>query len=180
MPSLSIFHTQKQAVFGLYRNDCIKLIMPLLQFLVNRLASRFEVRTSYWILLFKGYLVNPVVNDGTRQLNFTFWNHLRNAFLIMVSLIVLVKIKDLQLSFFSGYVAPIYPVNYLKMIFTNLLQTSSFFILLLIICGDFPKRFAIWLPSFNQSINRSSTTCHLFPFWDRMVLHLYVPLLVLQ
>ena len=120
---------------------------------LNRLASRFEVRTSYWTLLFKGYLVNPVVDDGrTRQLNFTFWNHLRNAFLIMVSLIVLVKIKDLQLSFFSGYVAPIYPVNYLKMIFTNLLRTSSFFILLLIICGDFPKRFAIWLPSFNQSI----------------------------
>ena len=40
-----------------------------------------------------------------RKLNFTFWNHLRNAFLRMVSLITLVKIKDLQLSFFSGYVA---------------------------------------------------------------------------
>ena len=178
MPSLSIFHTQKQAVFGLYRNDCIKLIMPLLQFLVNRLASRFEVRTSYWILLFKGYLVNPVVNDGTRQLNFTFWNHLRNAFLIMVSLIVLVKIKDLQLSFFSGYVALYLPC---KLSQNDLYEPApfSFYYWLSVVTFLKGSQSDCHL-SINQSINRSSTTCHLFPFWDRMVLYLYVPLLVLQ
>ena len=38
----------------------------------------------------------------------------------------------------------------------------------------FFKRFAI---DCHLSINRSSTTCHVFPFWDRMVLHLYTKIL---